>query len=307
MPLDPHIQGLLDLIESSGYPPMHEGTPEAARQGMRAMTCGMVQPHQVVPVGAVEETAVPGGAGDLAARVYRPEGAGSWPTVLYLHGGGFVVGDLDTHDQVCRRLCRDAAAVVVSVDYRLAPEHRFPAAVDDAVTAGRWVADHLADLGGDSRFGVAGDSAGGNLSAIVAQDLKDRVTAQLLVYPAVDVFGDYGSREENASGYLLEHETLLWFFTHYAGTAELDPADPRHSPLHGDLAGVAPAVVVTAGYDPLRDEGEAYAQALRGAGTEVRVLHYDDLVHGFFDMAFSPAADRAIDEALAAYRDLLHR
>jgi acetyl esterase len=307
MPVDPHIKGLLDLIESSGYPPMHEGTPEVARQGMRAMTCGMVQPDQVIQVGRVEETRVPGGSGELGARLYRPEGTGPWPTVLYLHGGGFVVGDLDTHDQVCRRLCRDAEAVVVSVDYRLAPEHPFPAAVEDALAAGRWVAAHLAELGGDDRMGVAGDSAGGNLSAVVAQELGGGLTAQLLVYPAVDVFGDHGSREENASGYLLEHETMLWFFTHYAGTAELGAQDPRHSPLHGDLRGVAPAVVVTAGYDPLRDEGTAYAEALRAAGVETRVLHYDDLIHGFFDMAFSPAAEQAIAETVAAFRELLRR
>jgi acetyl esterase len=305
MPVDPHIQGLLDLISSSGYPPLHEGTPEAARQGMRAMTCGMVQPDQVIGVGDVQETVVPGGEGDRAARVYRPAGEGPWPTVLFLHGGGFVVGDLDTHDQVCRRLCRDTAAVVVSLDYRLAPEHPFPAAVEDAVAAGRWVAAHLGELGGGDRMGVAGDSAGGNLAATVAQDLRGRLAAQLLVYPAVDVFGDHGSREENASGYLLEQETLLWFFTHYAGTSELDPSDPRHSPLHGELAAVAPAVVVTAGYDPLRDEGSAYAAALEDAGVEVRVLHYDDLIHGFFDMAFSPTADRAIEETVAAFRELL--
>ncbi len=224
MAVDPHIKGLLDLIESSGYPPIHESDPQTARTGMRAMTCGMVQPDQVVQVGAVEETTVPGPGGDLVARVYRPGGEGPWPTVLYLHGGGFVVGDLDTHDQVCRRLCRVAPAVVVSLDYRLAPEHPFPAAVDDALAAGRWVSDHLADLGGDDRLGVAGDSAGGNLSALVAQDLRRRLTAQLLIYPAVDVFGDYGSRQENARGYLLEEETMLWFFSHYAAPPTSSPA-----------------------------------------------------------------------------------
>lgn len=307
MSVDPHIAGLLDLIASSGYPPMHEGTPETARVAMRAMTCGMVQPHQVIPVGEVAERTVPGGSGDLAARTYRPEGDGPWPTVLFLHGGGFVVGDLDTHDQVCRRLCRDAEAVVVSVDYRLAPEHPFPAAVEDALAAGRWVADHLDDLGGEARMGVAGDSAGGNLSAIVAQELRGRLSAQLLIYPAVDVFGDYGSRQENANGYLLEHDTLLWFFTHYAGEAELRRDDPWHSPLHGSLDDVAPAVLVTAGFDPLRDEGTAYAQALSRAGVDVRVLHYDDLVHGFFDMSFSPAADAAIGDTVGAFRELLHR
>ena len=306
MRVDPHIAGLLDLIATSGYPPMHEGTPGTARAGMRAMTCGMVQPHQVIPVGDVTDLTVPGGSGDLPARAYRPEGEGPWPTVLFLHGGGFVVGDLDTHDQVCRRLCRDADTVVVSVEYRLAPEHRFPAAVEDALAAGRWMADNLDHLGGEPRMGVAGDSAGGNLSAVVAQDLRDRLCAQLLIYPAVDVFGNYRSRQENANGYLLEQETLEWFFTHYAGDAELRTDDPRHSPLHGSLVDVAPVVLVTAGFDPLRDEGTAYAQALQGAGVEVRVLHYDDLVHGFFDMGFSPVAERAITDTVRAFRELLH-
>jgi acetyl esterase len=307
MSVDPHIAGLLDLIASAGYPPMHAGSPESARAGMRAMTCGMVQPHQVIGVGEVTESSVPGGAGDLDARVYRPEGGGPWPTVLFLHGGGFVVGDLDTHDQACRRLCRDVGTVVVSVDYRLAPEHPFPAAVEDALAAGRWIAEHLDDLGGEARLGVAGDSAGGNLAAVVAQDLRDRLTAQLLVYPAVDMFGDYPSRQENASGYLLDQETLVWFFAHYAGDAELSGNDPRHSPLHGSLDGLAPAVVVTAGFDPLRDEGTAYAEALERAGVEVRALHYDHLIHGFLDMAFSPAADEAIGATLAAFGALLRR
>ncbi len=307
MSVDPHIAGLLDLIESSGYPPMHEGTPETARKAMRAMTCDMVQPDQVVHVGEVTDTLAPGAEGDLDARIYRPETDGPHPTVLYLHGGGFVVGDLDTHDQPCRRICRDADAVVVAVAYRLAPEHPFPAPVEDAVAAATWVADHLDELGGDQRFGVAGDSAGGNLSAILAQELRSRVTAQLLLYPAVDVFGDYPSREENAEGYLLEQATMEWFFTHYAGPAAVEERDPRHSPLHGDLAGTAPAVVVTAGYDPLRDEGTAYADALGAAGVRVELLHFDSLIHGFADMWFSPAADAAFAESVTCFRDLLHR
>ncbi len=306
MPVDSHIAGLLDVIESSGYPPMHEGTPETARKAMRAMTCDLVQPDQVVQVGAVSSTTVPGAAGDLGARVYRPQADGPHPTVLYLHGGGFVVGDLDTHDQVCRRICRDAQAVVVAIDYRLAPEHPFPAPVDDSVVAARWVAEHLAELGGDQRFGVAGDSAGGNLAAIVAQELRDRVTAQLLIYPATDVFGDYPSREENAEGYLLERATMEWFFGHYASGDAVEERDHRHSPLHGDLDGLAPAIVVTAGFDPLRDEGTAYADALRGAGVDTEVLHFEDLIHGFVDMWFSPGADAAFAETARAFRARLH-
>ena len=305
--LDPHVQGFLELIAASGYPPVHAGDPETARKGMRAMTSGMVGPDQVIAVGSVEDTTVPGGDGPVPARVYRPAGSGPRPSVLFLHGGGFVVGDLETHDQVCRRLCREVDAVVVAVDYRLAPEHPFPAAVDDAVAAARWLAEHLADLGGAPTGAVAGDSAGGNLAAVVAQELRGELSAQLLIYPAVDVFGDYTSRQENAHGYLLEEATMRWFFTHYTdAVAGLEPDDPRLSPLHGDLAGLPPTVLVTAGFDPLRDEGTAYAEALQRAGSQVAVLHYDDLVHGFLDMAFSPAADRAVGATFEAFRTLLH-
>src|SRR3954447_19892568 len=203
MPVDPHIAGLLDLISSAGYPPVHEGSPEDGRRGLRAMTIDLVQPDDVIQVSAVDDIPVPAGAGDRPARVYRPDGGGPFPTTVYLHGGGFVVGDLDTHDQLCRRICRDAQTVVVSVGYRLAPEDPFPAAVTDALAATQWVADNLAGLGGNDVLGIGGDSAGGNLAAVVAQTMPDRIAAQLLIYPATDMAGDYPSREENAQGYFL--------------------------------------------------------------------------------------------------------
>jgi acetyl esterase len=309
MPVDPHIAGLLQVIADSGYPPMHEGTPEDARRSFRAMTSDLVTDETRLPVGSVEERRVPSGDGEQDARVYRPTGEGPWPTVLYLHGGGFVIGDLDTHDQTCRRVARDCEAVVVAVDYRLAPEHPFPAAVEDSVAAARWAAEHLDELGGTDVLGVAGDSAGGNLAAVVAQAMPDRVAAQLLLYPATDAFGDHPSREENAEGYFLELATMEWFFTHYAGGAEIDPEadpDPRHSPLHGELVGQPPAVVAVAGYDPLRDEGIAYARALDKAGVEVELLELDSMIHGFVDMVFSPAADEAVGTILARFKGLLH-
>lgn len=306
MPVDAHIAGLLQMIADAGYPPMHESTPADARKAVRAMTVDLVTDETRIEVGSVEDVRVPAGDGDQAGRVYRPSGDGPWPTVLYLHGGGFVVGDLDTHDQTCRRLARDCDAVVVAVDYRLAPEHPFPAAVEDCLAAAGWVADHLADLGGSDVLGVAGDSAGGNLTAVVCQAMPDRVAAQLLLYPATDVFGDYASREENATGYFLETPTMEWFLTHYAGGAELTPDDARHSPLRGDLADQPPAVVVTAGFDPLRDEGEAYARALADAGVPVEVLHFDSMVHGFIDMTFSPVADEALAQTNDRFRALLH-
>ncbi|NYG54741.1 alpha/beta hydrolase [Nocardioides perillae] len=309
MPVDPATQALLDFVDQAGYPPMHEGTPEDARKGFRAMTCDAGQPDQVVAVESVEETEVAG----MAARVYRPArpdgGTGPLPTVLHLHGGGFVIGDLDTHDQTCRRLANDAQAVVVAVDYRLAPEHPFPAAVDDAVAAAEWVSAHLGELGGSDVLGVAGDSAGGNLAAVVAQALPGRVAAQLLTYPAVDMFGSYQSRVDNREGYFLDMPTMEWFAGRYLeGVADVQADDPRHSPLHGALEGQPPAVVATAEYDPLRDEGEAYAAALAGAGTEVDVVRYDGLVHGFVDMGlWSPAAADAVADMNRRFRALLHR
>lgn len=308
MPVDPHIAPLLELLES--VPPMHEGSPEAAREAFRQLAVGGRRADQVVPVASVEEVAIPGPAGDIGARVYRPETAGPAPTVVLFHGGGFVIGDLDTHDNMARTICRDCSAVVVSVDYRLAPEAQFPAAVEDAVAATRWAASRLEELGGDERLAVAGDSAGGNLAAVVSQQLRDSggpaLAGQLLVYPATDVTGDYPSRTENAEGYFLDLPTMVWFIQHYAADAAVHQ-DPRLSPLrHTDLSGLPPAVVVTAEYDPLRDEGEAYARALSEAGVPAEVRRFDGMIHGFFDMgAYSPAAQAAIEESCAMFAKVL--
>ena len=309
MPVDPHLVGLLQLVEAA--PPMHQGSPAEAREALRKLTVG-TWPAEDVPQVAIDPITVPGPDGDLAARVYRPARDRPLPTVVFLHGGGWVVGDLDTHDNVARLIARDCEAVVVSVDYRLAPEHPFPAAADDAVAAVDWVGDHLDRFGGAS-LAVAGDSAGGNLAAVVAQHRRDAglpLAGQLLVYPAVDVLGDYPSRTTNATGYFLDEATMTWFMAHYGSALGDDItayADPRISPLHADLAGVAPAVLVTAEYDPLRDEGEAYAAALDRAGVPTRVRRFDGMIHGFLDMrSFSPGARGAIDETLAMFRSLLH-
>jgi acetyl esterase len=309
VPVDPSIAAVLALLESSGLPPMYEGSPEEGRAAFSALTAGARTPEQVVPVASAEDRTVPGADGDLRARVYRPEGEGPFPTVVFFHGGGWVIGDLETHDNQARSVCRHARAVVVSVDYRLAPEHPFPAAADDAVAAARHVAAHLDEFGGDHRLAVAGDSAGGNLAAVVAQQLHadgTPLTAQFLIYPAVDSAGEYPSRVENAKGYFLEQPTMDWFYGHYAGAWD-DAKDPRLSPLHGaDLSGLPPAVIVTAEYDPLRDEGEAYGEALRAAGVAVDVRRYDGMIHGFFDMGtISPAARAAIEESCARFGEVL--
>ncbi len=301
MPLDPQLAGLIQLVEAGV--PMHQQTPVDARAAFRKLAVDFRQPEHVVPVGSVDDTTVPGADGHLPARVYRPEGSGPFPTVALFHGGGFVIGDLDTHDNMARAICRDASAVVVSVDYRLAPEHPFPAGVEDAVAVTRALQGRLDELGGDGRLAVAGDSAGGNLSAVVAQQVPG-LAAQFLIYPATDGGGEYASRTENAEGYFLDVPTMLWFMDHYAPTAD---DDVRFSPLRADtLAGLPPAVVVTAEFDPLRDEGEAYATALEKAGVEVVCRRYDGMIHGFMDMgSFSPSAQAAVDDAISLFAELL--
>lgn len=310
MPVDPQLAPLLELLTT--VPPLHAGSPDEARLAFRKLSVGGRRPEHLVAVGSVAQIAVPGPAGDIGARVYRPRLEGPTPTVVLFHGGGWVVGDLDTHDHLARSICRDCAAVVVSVDYRLAPQAPFPAAVEDALAATRWVASHLDELGGDDRLAVAGDSAGGNLAAVVAQQLRDdagpALAGQFLIYPATDLAGHYPSRRENGEGYFLDLPTMRWFTDHYAPDADLH-TDPRLSPLrHHDLSGLPPTVVVTAHYDPLRDEGEAYAAALAEAGVSVEVRRFAGMIHGFVDMgAFSPGAQAAVDEACALFARVLAR
>lgn len=311
--LDPQLASMLEFIAAAGYPPMWQGTPESARRGFRAM-CVDLRDASILPeMLDVRETTVPGAEGDLAARVYRPK-QGPLPTLVFFHGGGFVIGDLDTHDLTCRSIARECDAVVVSVDYRLAPEHPFPAAAHDAIAAARWIADHEGDFGGDGRVAVGGDSAGGNLSAVVAQTFRDDgrpLAGQLLIYPSTHAGGDFPSYVENAEGYFLDVPSMLWFFQHYVG-GEIDAADPRLTdpllnPALGDLSGLAPAVVAVAQFDPLRDDGVAYAEKLREAGGDVHLLSFPGLIHGFVDMGrYSQAAGAALEETYATFRGVLH-
>jgi acetyl esterase len=311
--LDPATGALLSFLAAAGAPPMWEQTPEEARQGFRTLAVDLRDDSLLPPVRAVEEIEVPGGAGPRPARVYRPEHDGPLPTVLFLHGGGFVIGDLDTHDLACRTIAVESRAVVVSVDYRLAPEHPFPAAVEDTLAAADWMVGRLEELGGSDRTGVAGDSAGGNLAAVAAQHLRDAghaLTAQLLIYPATDMGAETESARENAEGYFLDAATMAWFGDQYAGPGgadAVDLTDPRLSPAHGDLTGLAPAVVVTAQFDPLRDDGDAYARKLEAAGVPVHHRQFAGLIHGFVDMGrHSPAADEAVRETCRLFGELLH-
>ena len=309
--LDPATGALLQFLAAAGAPPMSQQTPEEARAGFRTLAVDLRDDSLLPPMAEVTDTEVPGPAGSRPARVYRPHADGPLPTVLFLHGGGFVIGDLDTHDLACRTIAEHSRAVVVSLDYRLAPEHPFPAAVEDTVAAADWMVEHTAELGGDHRTGVAGDSAGGNLAAVTAQHLRDRgheLTAQLLIYPVTEMGADTDSFRDNAEGYFLDADTMLWFGAQYAGPAGVYPGDPRLSPRHGDLAGLAPAVVVTAQFDPLRDDGDGYARALAEAGVRVEHRQFPGLIHGFVDMGrHSPAADAAVLETCRLFGDLLHR
>jgi acetyl esterase len=229
---------------------------------------------------------------------------------VFFHGGGWVIGDLETHDRLARRIARDAGCLVVAVHYRRAPEHRYPAAADDAYAATAWVAEHAAELGADpARLAVVGDSAGGNLAAVVAQMARDRggppIAFQLLVYPVIDHSFETDSYRDNAEGWMLTAKHMRWYWDQYLGP-DGDGTDPYASPLRGDLAGLPPAHVVTAEYDPLRDEGDAYADALRAAGVDVTLQCADGMWHGFLSVAELLAdADPPTRETIAALRDAL--
>ena len=315
-PLDPVIAQIIPMLPLRDPTTM---TPQSARDQLRALAAS----RAAVPlprVASTQDAQVRGAAGPLAARVYRVSNENS-PTVVFFHGGGWVAGDLETHDRQARLLAIEAGAVVVSVDYRRPPETRFPGAFEDGFAAVRDVIARIAEFGGDSaRVGVAGDSAGGNLAATVAIACRDAgigLAAQLLVYPITDALGNYAdakenarfpSRAENAEGYFLSRAVMEWFAGHYLADAK-HGADWRVSPLRAkSLAGLAPAVVCTAWFDPLRDEGKAYAEALAAAGVATKYHHGAGLIHGYFGLGdASEAARREAQRARADFKALLER
>ena len=299
--LDPQARAVIDLVISSGRPAYHQLSPKDARQLFReTRPASTPTPPQI---GMVRDLTADGPLGPIPLRVYRPAGVpASTPlaVLVFFHGGGWVIGDLETHDVLCRQLTAGSGVSVVSVDYRLAPEHKFPAAVDDAWAATRWVVAHAGELAVDaSRLAVGGDSAGGNLAAVVALLARDKgapaIAVQVLIYPVTDLVGETRSYRDFAEGYLLTREGMRWFIAHYL-TAEAEAADWRASPLRAQsLAGLPPALIVTAGFDPLRDEGEAYAERLRDAGVRVDSVCYGGMIHGFVPMGrLLDTAGRAI-------------
>ncbi|MEU2872586.1 alpha/beta hydrolase [Streptomyces olivoreticuli] len=310
MPLDPALATILDQADAALSMPIRTTDPRVLREAERQLS-GATALTRPIDVGSVRDTTVPGPVVDVPVRVYRPAAEGPAPTVVFFHGGGWITGDLDSHDLVTRRLCRDVGAVVVAVHYRRAPEHPFPAPYEDCLAVARHVADHIEEYGARrDRLALAGDSAGANLCAVTAQAFRDEgrpLAAQLLAYPATDFDGEYASRSENAIGFMLTTENIADIQHLYAGDDPAVRSSAQVSPLRaGSLAGLAPAIVATAQYDPLRDEGLAYAKALSDAGVEVFARNYDGLIHGFLNMyALSPAADAAVDELFARLARLL--
>jgi acetyl esterase len=313
--LDPTLQLMLSAQRAVGINGLAVvGNPAASRAQAREMTLGFAGPQ--VHVG-VDEVSIPGPAGAIAARHYRPVTAEPAPLLVFYHGGGWVIGDLDTHDALCRLTCRDADVHVLSIDYRLAPEHPVPAAVDDAYAAFRWAHEHAGDLGAiPGKIAVGGDSAGGNLATVVSQLARDdedpqgpKPVLQWLIYPRTDLTAQTRSQSLFADGFVLTKRDIDWFDSQYLGGSGVELTDPRVSPLLAEsLSGLPPALIATAGFDPLRDEGEQYAAALQAAGTAVDLRSMGSLTHAFanfFQLGGGSAV--ATTELISALRAHLSR
>jgi len=312
MAFDPQFQALYQARTGHDARPLYTMTLDEARAAdLAAIQADAGTPE---PVAEVVDRTFPGPGGPLPVRIYRPDGAtGPLPVLVYFFGGGWTLGSLDTSDATCRSLTNAVGCLTVAVGYRLAPEHVFPAAVEDCFAAVRWVAEQAGQLGADpARIAVGGDSAGGNLSAAVTLMARDAggpgLLAQLLVYPNTDHLADTASRRENTDPLLFNDKSVQWYWDNYLARPE-DGANPLASPLRAaDLSGLPQALVLTAEYDPLRDEGEAYAQRLRDSGVQVELTRYHGMPHGFFTMTGTlDAAGRAMDQAAAYLRDAFDR
>jgi len=289
--LDPDAAAVFKAFQEAGRPPYETVSPAEARE--LYLKGRVVTNPEPPPLQSVQPLAIPSPAGPIPARIYTPtrlrQAAGLAPCLVFFHGGGWVIGDLDSHDVVCRKLADAGELIVISVDYRLAPEHKFPAAVDDAVAATKWIAENAKQLGIDAaRLTVGGDSAGGNLAAVVAIAARDgngpAIAGQVLIYPAIDFAMTHPSHREPETSILLTHSVIKWFRDHYLND-DADAQDWRASPARaGTLAGLPPVYVLTAGADPLRDEGDEYAERLKQAGVAVTYRSFPGQFHGFFTM-----------------------
>lgn len=286
MVLDPQVKALLEESKKEITPPMSTLSPNKARLTTNYESMAG-DPEEV---GEVVDRRIPGPNGEIPVRIYTPKGKGAFPALIYYHGGGWVLGDLESVDVPCRLIVNRADCVVVSVDYRLAPEHKFPAAVEDAYSAAKWLAKNAESVNVDSsRIAVGGDSAGGNLAAVVALMARDKgdlsIIYQMLIYPVTDYSFKTDSYTKNAEGYLLTKEDMIWYWNHYL-RHEDDGKNPYASPLQAEnLSGLPPALVQTAEFDPLRDEGEHYAERLKESGVFVEAKRYNGMIHGYFWMS----------------------
>ncbi|MDA1003218.1 MAG: alpha/beta hydrolase [Chloroflexi bacterium] len=299
MPLDPAVAALLEQMNDPNAPAMSELTPNEARAGFAQLAVLQGEPESVA---SVEDRRVPGPAGEIPVRIYKPSNAANLPVLVYFHGGGWVLMDVETHDPLCRALANAAGCAVVSVDYRLAPEAKYPAASDDCYAATKWVADNAAALGVDAgRIALGGDSAGGHLTAVVAQMARDRggpaLVFQVLHCPVTNFDYSTGSYRDNAEGYMLTRDSMEWFWNHYLVSPD-QGAEAAASPLRGDTSNLPPALVQTAEFDPLRDEGKAYADKLKASGVPVTYHNYEGVTHDPF-LFFGVVAQgrQNIDEA----------
>lgn len=309
MPLDPEAKALLDFLGITDLAPLETLTAVEGRARFKQLADAR-RPASPEAVHLVRDVKVAGP--EIPVRFYKPEMAEPAPVLIYFHGGGWVLGDLDSHDHVCRALANKVPCAVVSVDYRLAPEHKFPAAAEDSYAATEWVATHAAELGIDvSRIAVGGDSAGGNLATVVSQMARDRgrpgIVFQLLIYPATDMRLGAASIDENAHAPVLTKAAMVWFVDHYLN-GDQDRINPLASPLlAADLRGLPPAFVLTAECDPLRDEGEEYGRRLEAAGVRAEVRRYEGMPHGFFSFAAGlDTGRRAFGDAVERLRSAFH-
>lgn len=312
MPLDPQVQWVLDRIREAGNPEYWQMTPEQARDWHNKKAGILdVKPE---PVFKTEDRLIPGPGGEIPLRIYTPrESDQPLPVLVWLHGGGHVVGNINSYDALCRQLALQADCIVASVEYRLAPEHKFPAGVEDGFAALTWVGHHAAEFSADpERIAMGGDSGGGNLAAVCVILARDagfpRLAFQLLVYPRTAAWEDSASHHEFAEGYLLTRKTILWFHNHYLNSDE-DRKDWRWAPLDcPDLSRLPPALVIVGEYDPLRDEGIAYAERMRREGNTVELTNYAGMVHPFFSMGGAiDAGRRAIAQAAGALKQAFQK
>lgn len=298
MPLKPDVQGLLEQFEAQGVPPFDQMSVSQARDVAMAFRDLQGEPEEI---GEVRDMVVPGPDGNLPVRIYHPSPGTPLPLLVYYHGGGWVIGNIEVVDKPARALANASQCVVAAMQYRLAPETKFPGQAEDCYAATKWLSEHAAEIGGDAgRLTVAGDSAGGNLAAVVALMARDRggpqIAYQLLIYPVTAPArgSEFASYRDNADGYLLTRGGMEWFWDHYLRSPD-DANNPYASPLKAsDLSGLPPALVITAEFDPLRDEGAAYADRLREAGVPVKASRYDGVIHGFFWMGGVVADGRAV-------------